>query len=82
MDIVSIERQNPCMSYELCSQCAELFAAASHADEEFKAKLVGFFSSMHKDDQEMHVIEALGARHRDLHESSKDTERFARPAPK
>jgi hypothetical protein len=64
------------MAQELCSRGAELFTAASHADEEFKAKLVRFFSNAHRDDQEMHVIEALGARHRDLDESFQKHRRF------
>jgi hypothetical protein len=45
------------MAQELCSRGAQLLAAASHADEEFKAKLVQFFSNAHRDDQEMHAIE-------------------------
>ncbi len=69
MDIASNQRQNPCMSQALCSRGAELFAAANHADEEFKAKLVRFFSAADRDEQEMYVIEALGARHRDLDDS-------------
>jgi hypothetical protein len=63
------ERKNPCMSQGLCSRGAELFAAATQADEEFKAKLVRFFSNHHRNDQEMHLIEALGSRHRELDEA-------------
>jgi hypothetical protein len=69
MDIRRHARKNPCMSQGLCPRGAELFAAASQADEEFKAKLVRFFSNTHRADEEMHLIEALGARHRELDEA-------------
>jgi hypothetical protein len=76
MDIACDERKNPCMSQGLCPRGAELFAAATQADEEFKSKLVRFFSNMHRDEQEMYLIEALGARHRELDEVFQRHRRF------
>jgi hypothetical protein len=64
------------MFQPLCSRGAELFAAATHADEEFKSRLAGFFSSRKKDDQEMKEIEVLGARHRELDEVFHRHKRF------
>jgi hypothetical protein len=57
------------MFQPLCSRGAELFAAATLADEQFKARLAGFFANRNRDDQEMKEIEGLGARHRELDEA-------------
>jgi hypothetical protein len=64
------------MFQPLCSRGAELFAAAIHADSEFKSRLTRFFSSQKKDDSEMQEIEKLGARHRDLDEVFQRHQRF------
>ncbi|HMC30328.1 MAG TPA: hypothetical protein VKL99_05795 [Candidatus Angelobacter sp.] len=64
------------MSQPLCSRGAELFAAAAHADEEFKSKLIRFFSTKKGDDQELQKIESLGARHRNLDEVFHRHKRF------
>jgi len=64
------------MSQGLCARGTELFAATSQADEEFKSKLVRFFSNHHRDDQEMYLIEVLGARHRELDEAFQRHRRF------
>ena len=53
------------MSQELCARGRELFKKASQADELFKARLLEFFSSTKKDDQEMKRIETLGESHRE-----------------
>ena len=57
------------MSQELCARGRELFKRASQADELFKARLLEFFSSVKKDDQEMKRIEALGETHREADEA-------------
>ena len=51
------------MSLKLCARGTELFAAATQADDVFKAKLVQFFSNTRRDDLEMMQIEVLGAQH-------------------
>jgi hypothetical protein len=76
MDFARQWHKNPCMSQPLCSRGAELFAAATHADEEFKSRLAGFFSRKKRDDQEMQEIENLGARHRELDEAFHRHKRF------
>jgi hypothetical protein len=57
------------MSQDLCARGRELFTKASHADELFKARLLEFFSSAKKDDQEMKRIETLGESHREADEA-------------
>jgi len=57
------------MSQELCARGRELFTKASQADESFKARLLEFFSSTKKDDQEMKRIETLGESHREADEA-------------
>ena len=57
------------MSQDLCERGRELFRKASQADELFKARLLEFFSSAKKDDQEMKRIEALGETHREADEA-------------
>lgn len=57
------------MSQELCARGRELFTRASQADELFKARLLEFFSSTKKDDQEMKRIETLGESHREADEA-------------
>lgn len=57
------------MSQELCARGRELFKKASQADELFKARLLEFFSSVKKDDQEMKRIETLGETHREADEA-------------
>ena len=56
------------MSQDLCARGRELFKKASQADELFKARLLEFFSSAKKDDQEMKRIgrwaRAIGKRTR------------------
>jgi hypothetical protein len=64
------------MFHPLCSRGAELFVAATHADEEFKSRLASFFSSIKRGDQEMKEVENLGARHRDLDEAFHRHKRF------
>lgn len=64
------------MFHPLCSRGAELFAAATRADAEFKSRLARFFSSPKKNDQEMKEIEGLGARHRELDEAFHRHKRF------
>jgi hypothetical protein len=76
MDFALVERKNSCMPQGLCPRGTELFTAASQADEEFKSKLVRFFSNAHRDNREMHLIEALGARHRELDELFQRHRRF------
>ena len=51
------------MPQELCPRGKELLTKASQADDVFKARLLDFFSSAKKDEQEMKQIEALGERH-------------------
>ena len=57
------------MSQDLCARGRELFKKASQADELFKARLLEFFSSAKKDDQEMKLIEKLGETHREADEA-------------
>jgi hypothetical protein len=57
------------MSQELCPRGRELFKKASQADELFKARLLEFFSSTRKSDQEMKRIETLGEAHREADEA-------------
>lgn len=57
------------MSQQLCPRGSELFAVAARADEEFKARLVEFFSNANRDDQEMLQIEVLGGQHREADEA-------------
>jgi hypothetical protein len=64
------------MSVKLCLRGAELFAIATQADEAFKTKLVEFFSSRYRDDQEMMQIEVLGAQHREADEAFQRHKRF------
>lgn len=64
------------MSSKLCPRGAELFAVASHADDEFKMKLGQFFSNTYRDDQEMLQIEVLGAQHREADEAFQRHKRF------
>jgi len=64
------------MPQEPCAQGAELLAAALQADAEFKSGLVRFFSNAHRDEQEMLLIEALGARHREFDEAFQKHRRF------
>ena len=64
------------MSPKLCPRGTELFAVASQADEEFKTKLVQFFSNTYRNDQEMVRIEALGAQHREADEAFQRHKRF------
>ena len=69
MDFTRDRHKNSPMFQPLCSRGAELFAAATLADEQFKSRLVGFFSDHHRDDHQMKEIEGLGARHRELDEA-------------
>ncbi|HEY7402370.1 MAG TPA: hypothetical protein VIB39_02525 [Candidatus Angelobacter sp.] len=64
------------MSPKLCPRGIELFAVASQADEEFKTKLVQFFSNTYRDDREMVHIEVLGAQHREADEAFQRHKRF------
>ena len=64
------------MSQELCARGRELFKKASQADELFKARLLEFFSSAKKDDQEMKRIETLGESHREADEAFHRHQRF------
>jgi hypothetical protein len=64
------------MPQELCARGRELFTRASHADELFKARLLEFFSSAKKDDQEMNRIETLGETHREADEAFHRHKRF------
>lgn len=57
------------MSQELCARGRDLFKKASQADELFKTRLLEFFSSVKKDDQEMKRIETLGETHREADEA-------------
>jgi hypothetical protein len=76
MDFARHRHKNSCMFQPLCSRGAELFAAATHADEQFKSRLAGFFSNEKRDDQEMKEVEGLGARHRELDEAFHRHKRF------
>lgn len=76
MDIIADRRENFAMSQELCARGRELFKRASQADELFKARLLEFFSSAKKDDQEMKRIEALGETHREADEAFHRHKRF------
>ena len=53
------------MSQQLCLRGRELFSKASLADDVFKARLLEFFASVKKDDQEMKQIEILGDCHKE-----------------
>jgi hypothetical protein len=64
------------MPQELCTRGRELFSKASLADDLFKARLLAFFSSGKKDDQEMKQIEALGESHREADEAFHRHQRF------
>ena len=64
------------MPQELCTRGRELFSKASAADDLFKARLLEFFSSVKKDDEEMKQIEALGERHRDADEAFHRHQKF------
>lgn len=64
------------MSPKLCPRGSELFAVASQADEAFKTRLIEFFSTTSKDDQEMMKIEVLGAKHREADEIFQRHKRF------
>jgi len=61
MDSGGDERENHAMPQELCIRGRELFSKASAADDLFKARLLEFFSSVKKDDEEMKRIEELGS---------------------
>ena len=76
LDFAGNRHKNPSMFHPLCSRGAELFAAAAHADEEFKSRLTRFFSTQKRNDMEMKEIEDLGARHRDLDEAFDRHKRF------
>ena len=64
------------MSPKLCPRGSELFAVASRADDAFKNRLVEFFSTTYRDDQEMEKIEVLGAQHREADEIFQRHKRF------
>ena len=64
------------MSQELCARGRELFKKASQADELFKARLLEYFSSAKKDDQEMKRIEMLGESHREADEAFHRHQKF------
>ena len=64
------------MSQELCTRGRELFKKASQADELFRARLLEFFSSAKRDDQEMKRIETLGESHREADEAFHRHKRF------
>ena len=64
------------MSQDLCARGRELFKKASQADELFKARLLEFFSSAKKDDQEMKRIETLGESHREADEAFHRHQKF------
>ena len=66
------------MSQKLCPRGRELFFHALQADELFKARLLEFFSSTKKDDQEMKRIETLGTSHREADEAFHRHKRFCR----
>ena len=57
------------MPQELCLRGRELFSKAALADDVFKARLLQFFASAKKNDQEMKQIETLGACHREADEA-------------
>jgi hypothetical protein len=64
------------MPQQLCTRGKELFSTASQADEVFKARLLEFFSSGKKDDQNVKQIETLGERPRDADEAFHRHQRF------
>jgi hypothetical protein len=64
------------MPQELCLRGRELYSKASLADDVFKARLLQFFASAKKDDQEMKQIETLGACHREADEAFHRHKRF------
>jgi hypothetical protein len=64
------------MPQELCLRGRELYSKASLADDVFKARLLQFFASVKKDDQEMNQIETLGACHREADEAFHRHKRF------
>jgi hypothetical protein len=64
------------MPQELCARGRELFLRASRADDLFKARLLQFFASVRKDDQEMKQIETLGESHREADEAFHRHKRF------
>ncbi|HEY2394296.1 MAG TPA: hypothetical protein VGK22_24210 [Candidatus Angelobacter sp.] len=64
------------MPQELCLRGRELYSKASLADDVFKTRLLQFFASTKKDDQEMKQIEILGASHREADEAFHRHKRF------
>ena len=64
------------MPHDLCLRGKELYSKASLADDAFKARLLQFFASAKKDDQEMKQIEILGASHREADEAFHRHKRF------
>jgi hypothetical protein len=64
------------MPQQLCLRGRELYSKASLADDVFKARLLQFFASTKKDDQEMKQIEILGASHREADEAFHRHKRF------
>jgi hypothetical protein len=64
------------MPQHLCTRGKELFSTASQADNVFKARLLEFFSSGKKDDQNVKQIETLGERHREADEAFHRHQRF------
>ena len=64
------------MPQELCLRGRELYSKASLADDVFKARLLQFFASVKKDDQEMKQIETLGVCHREADEAFHRHKRF------
>ena len=64
------------MPQELCLRGRELFSKASLADDVFKARLLEFFASAKKNDQEMKQIETLGASDREADEAFHRHKRF------
>ena len=64
------------MHQQLCKRGRELFTRASQADELFKSRLLKFFSSTKKDDDEMQQIEILGETHREADEAFHRHKRF------
>ena len=64
------------MHQQLCTRGKELFTKAAQADELFKTRLLEFFASAKKDDQEMNRIETLGETHREADEAFHRHKRF------
>jgi hypothetical protein len=64
------------MPQELCPRGKELMSKATLADDVFKSRLLDFFASAKKDEQEMKQIEALGERHREADEAFHRHKRF------